>query len=259
MSEQKRDNSVIAAGVAAIVSGGLVYAALALWQPAPGGAAFENAVRDYLVSNPEVLVEVNDALNARRDAEARTRSEEMHAVSQQALEEIGADALLDPMVAYVEGPDDATMTVVEFFDYRCGYCKASLPAMKAVLESRDDVRFAFIEYPILTEQSAIAAHAAVAARRQPGMYMPFHLALMEAQGDLPRERILAIAEDVGIDVEQLVADMEDPEVMASLDASLALADTLQIGGTPTFVINGEVRAGAVDEATLNALIDGAES
>ena len=246
MAQSNILNTVVTAGIAALVSVG-VYAGLN-YVERPRGAAFEQAVRDYLVANPDVLVEMDRALAVQQEAQRQVQR-------QAALDAVGMEALLDPMVAYVEGPDDAAATIVEFFDYRCGFCKRSLPAIKSVLEERDDVRFAFIEYPILTDQSLIAARAAIAARRQPGLYVPFHLALMETEGELPLERILQIAGEVGLDVEQLQADMEDPSVTETLEASHALAEQLQVSGTPTFVVNGEVRVGQVTEELLESYID----
>jgi protein-disulfide isomerase len=251
MSKSESNNSVFAAGIAAIVSGGLVWAVLSFLQPQTP-ANFETAIHDYLVSHPELLVEMNQELLARREADRQAQQ-------QSAMDAIGVEALLDPMIAYVEGPENPTATVIEFFDYRCGFCKASLPAMKAVMAERHDVRFAFVEYPILTDDSVVAARAAIAARRQDDKYVPFHLALMDTQGDLPLERILSIAEEVGLDVEQLQADMDDQAITDSLEASRTLADNLQVNGTPTFVINGQIRAGAVDQDLLNSLIDGSAS
>ena len=247
MSQTHSKTTIIAAGIAAILSGGVVYAALTFLLPGSAGPNFDMAVHDYLVENPEVLIEMEQALAARQESEQQL-------ARQEALDALGVDALLDPAISFVAGPDDAEITVIEFFDYRCGFCKASLPAMKSALASNSDVKFAFVEYPILTDDSLVAARAAVAARRQPGMYMPFHLALMETQGDLPLERILAIAETVGIDIAQLQIDMEDSVILENIEASYSLAQNLHINGTPTFVINGKFFVGQVSEAQLFSYI-----
>ena len=252
MSINNSSTTIFAVALSAILSGGAVYAALTFLQPASAGPGFNAAVHDYLVENPEILIEMEQVLAVRQESEQQ-------AVRQQALNAVGIDALLDPTVSFVEGPDDAKATVIEFFDYRCGYCKATLPAMKAVLADRPDVRFAFVEYPILTDDSLVAARAAVASRRQAGMYMPFHLALMETQGDLPLERILSIAESVGIDVAQLQVDMEDPSILESIEKSYALAQDLRVNGTPTFVINGKMVVGQISEAQLISYIDQEQS
>jgi protein-disulfide isomerase len=139
------------------------------------------------------------------------------------------------------------------------HCKASLEAMKKAVATNSKVRFSFIEYPILTADSLVAARAAVAARQQPGKYVPFHVALMATSGDLPKERILAIAKTSGLDVAKLAKDMDDPAVTASIDASHALAQKLHVDGTPTFVINGQFWVGELTDAKLQSLIKAGES
>lgn len=240
-----------AAGVAAIVAGALGFAFASLGGIGRG-PGLETAVHDYLVENPQVLMEMQDALIAQRDAENQRLRDE-------ALAAAGLAALTDPGVAFVVGPEDAAVTVAEFFDYRCPYCKASLTAVETALADHADVRFAFIEYPILTEDSALAAHAAVAARRQPGKYIPFHIALMKTTGELPRERILAIAVEAGLDLEKLETDMADPAVLATIDAAHALADRLRVSGTPTFVINDKFSVGQLTGDQLERLIEEARS
>jgi protein-disulfide isomerase len=208
--------AALAAG-ALVLAIGLAVVAMFQFAPAPAGdAAVERVVRDYLLENPEILIEMQGRLEEKQlAAEAQARDE--------ALAKLGREALIDPNVAFVSGPADAKVTVVEFFDYRCGFCKASLPAIKAALEKHKDVRFAFVEFPILSPESLYAARAAVAARRQPGKYVPFHLALMESTGNLPAERVLDIARSVGLDVTQLQKDTESPATQASLQASNAVA------------------------------------
>jgi len=253
MSQKHSNGTILAAGFAAIMSGSLVYAALTLWQPISEGPRFEMAIHDYLIEHPDVLIEMQQILVARQGSDQQV-------ARQEALDLIGVDALLDPAIAYVEGPDNASVTVIEFFDYRCGFCKASLPAVKSALaENGADMKFAFVEYPILTEDSLVAARAAVAARRQPGTYVPFHLALMETQGDLPLERILSIAETVGIDIGQLQNDMADPAILENIEAAHDLAQELLVNGTPTFVINGEFVVGQISEEELSSYIEANQS
>ena len=244
--------------IIAVLMGGLALASslalgFALFAPKAGmrdSAAVEQIVRDYLMNNPEILVEVSNALDVQR-------AEEEEAARNTALAELGADALVDPNLAYVHGPDGAPV-VAEFFDYRCGYCKASLPAVQAAIDADQNVRFAFIDFPILTPDSIVAAKAAVAARRQEGKYLPFHLALMRTQGELPKERILAIAQEAGLDVARLEADMESEEVTQTIEAAHALADRLQINGTPTFIIDGEFVIGEISAEELQQRIEAAQ-
>jgi protein-disulfide isomerase len=248
----------LAALAACVLVAGWTLAANAPQRPAPARqtaqpmtrAQVEKIVREYLVAHPEILIEMSTALQRKQEAEgAQARGA--------ALAKVGLRALLDPKVAFVTGPANAKVTVVEFFDYRCGHCKASLPAIKS-LAGRGNVRLALIEYPILTADSVLAAHAAVAARRQSGpKYLAFHFALMATSGDLPRERILEIARGVGLDVARLQRDMQDPAVIASVKASQDLAQRLHLDGTPSFVINNKVVVGELTVAELAALIKAA--
>lgn len=212
-----------------------------------GRAQIEQVVHDYLLAHPDIIIEMTNQLDrnqAASDDKART----------DALFQLGTKALIDPKVAYVEGPEDAKVTVAEFFDYRCPHCKASLQAMKTLAEKNKDIRIAYIERPILTPDSLVAARAAVAARRQPGKYVPFHFALMQTTGELPKQRILDIAKSVGIDTAKLEKDMADPAVIQQVEQSNALADTLHFNGTPTFVINDRIVVGEVSAEELQSLV-----
>jgi len=207
----------------------------------------EQVVQEYLLTHPDIIVQMSNRLNSQQAAaDDKVRSDALFQAG-------GSKALLDPKVAFVEGPADASVTVAEFFDYRCPHCKASLPAIKDLMSSGMKIRFAFIENPILTPDSRVAAIAAVAARRQPGKYVPFHLALMETAGELPTERILDIAKNVGIDTAKLEKDMMDPAVLASVEQSKALAAQLHFNGTPTFVVNDRIVMGELTSNELQTL------
>ena len=163
-------------------------------------------------------------------------------------------AFFDPKIAFVTGPADAKNTFVEFYDYDCPFCRASLPAIRKFYEAnKDKVRFAFIEYPIeqLHGPSAIfAAKASLAARRQREQYMDFHFALLAEEGAITEAMIYANAAKAGMDVAKLKADIQDPEIQKSLDASIALARKTGIDGTPTFILNGKLRPGMLEDATI---------
>jgi protein-disulfide isomerase len=213
-----------------------------------GRAQIEQVIHDYLLAHPDILVEMSNRLDRQQTAsEDKQRTD--------ALFDIGVKALFDPKIAHIEGPENAKVTVAEFFDYRCPHCKASLGAMKALVEKNKDVRIAYIERPILTADSVLAARAAVAARRQPGKYVPFHFALMATVGELPKERILTIAKTVGIDVAELEKDMDDPAVIEQVDQSNALANQLHFVGTPTFVVNDQIIMGELTTEELQRLVD----
>lgn len=207
----------------------------------------ERQMNNYLLAHPEIL----PAMMAR----AQALDDERQAAKQaQAMKKVGHSAFFDPAVAFVTGPADAKQTLVEFYDYDCPFCRASLPAVKKFYEAnKDKVRFSFIEFPIksLHGESAVqAARASLAARRQPEHYMDFHFALLGQEGEITDETIADEAAKAGMDVAKLKADMQDAAIEKSLAASIALAHKVGVDGTPTFVLNGKVHPGAMDEETL---------
>lgn len=210
-------------------------------QEAADQAAFEERVRAYLLAHPEVIVEALQELDRRQKAEAEVRQKQ---------------AILDHRDDLVGSADDpvagnpaGAVTVVEFFDYRCPYCKAVAKEMIATLQAEGDVRIVFKEFPILGADSELAARAALAADLQ-GKYLPFHQALMAHKGALDRAAILDIAGTTGLDVGRLEIDMDSAAVETIIARNLALADALDIGGTPAFVIGDTLVPGAIDMKTL---------
>lgn len=218
----------------------LAACALALVVAAPASAQTFNAqeqaeiravVRDYLVNNPDVLREALEALQERAESQ---RWERMKSDSRD----------------FSIGPADAPIVIVEFFDYRCGFCHAALEWVKDIAGSRTDVRIVLKEFPILSQESMEAATAAVAAMPQ-GRYWAFHQAMMAFRGELNSARIDAIATQVGIDVPRMRRAMGSPDVIRVLEENRALAVDMNNTATPLFVINGEVIAG-FDRARLDA-------
>ncbi len=209
---------------------------------APGGADLDAAIRNYLLSHPEVL---REAMDPARQLASKVRAHRAELLSGEGV----------PMLGDVA----AEVTVVEFFDYRCGFCKRSLDAVRAAL-SRAGVRLQMREYPILGEDSVRAARIALAAARQ-GAYGEAHFALMSHEGDYGEATVERIAADLGLDLEQLRADMASPEVEALIAANRAMASRLGVTGTPAFLVLGpervEISPGALDAGRMNALIDAA--
>ncbi|HEX9159478.1 MAG TPA: DsbA family protein [Rhizomicrobium sp.] len=209
----------------------------------PFAAANANAVHAYLVSHPEVLAEMTDRLQAKQDEDADS-------ARQAAVNKLGLKAFFDPKVAFVTGPANAKTTVVEFFDYNCPYCRASLPAMKKFFVAHRDARFAFIEFPIKGPRSTIAARAAMAARKQPEKYIAFHFALMSQDGPVDEKTVYDVARQNGIDIDRLKSDMQSPAIDRSLAQAQTLASAAKIDGTPAFIVDGRMHEGSVDDATL---------
>lgn len=217
-------------------------------QEARSDAEIEQIVRRYILENPEIIEEALIELQSR--AQARERQGTMQAV------EANADAIYASAGDPVIGPDDARATIVEFFDYRCPYCHMTNDWLQSVIADHGgDVRVIFKEFPVLGEQSTLAARAAMAVWEQgEDVYLAFHDALMSASGPLPAERIDEIAEDAGADVEAMRAAMDSEAVTAHLDAVRALAREIGISGTPFFIIGGDIIPGA-DIARLETALD----
>jgi protein-disulfide isomerase len=209
----------------------------------------EKIVREYLLREPEIIYQALEELQ-RRQAEAE-------AARQQAAIADNRSELLNDPASPVGGNPDGDVTLVEFFDYRCAYCRRVVSSMRALLDEDRDLRVVFKELPVLGPDSERAARAALASRRQGG-YVPFHFALMAAE-DLSLPGIRAAAAAVGLDPDRLEADMSAPEVNAAIQANYALANELGIEGTPAFVIGTQLIPGAVDKARLEQLIREARS
>ena len=208
-------------------------------------AALGKQIREYLIANPEVLVEAMQELERKQDSQRDT-------VAQKAITENHAALVSDPE-SPIAGNPNGDVTIVEFSDYQCPYCKRTHPAVKALLESDGKIKLVFKDLPILGEASRIAALAALASRAQ-HKHLAFHNALMEFNGKIDRDKIMGIAGSVGLDVAQLQKDMDDPKLKEIIDHNLALASALGVRGTPAFVIGNQFVPGAVDADTLKQLV-----
>lgn len=211
---------------------------------------FDRRVRDYILNNPEVILEAVQRLQQRqRNAQAS----DMHAIIAARAEEI----FWDPD-SPVGGNPEGDVAIVEFFDYNCPYCRRVAPVMDEAEAADPDLRIVYKEYPILGPNSIFATRAALAARKQ-GKYVPFHKALMQANRVVDEGTVIEVATGVGIDITRLRADMEDPAVRAAVERNLQLARDLRITGTPSFVVGNEIVRGATDLTTLQALVARARS
>jgi protein-disulfide isomerase len=214
--------------------------------PAPADA-FEQRVRDYLLKHPETVVE---ALQRYQQAQqADTASLDRAAIASQ------KDALFNDALAPVGGNPEGDVTLVEFFDYNCPYCRRVAPAVLEAEQRDPQLRIVYKEFPILGPNSEYAARAALAAHRQnPEKYIELHNALMASSGVVDEARVLEAARSAGLDLGRLKAGMEDPAISEAIARNLAAAEALRITGTPGFVIGNYVFRGATDTATLEALI-----
>jgi protein-disulfide isomerase len=213
----------------------------------------EQIVRDYLVKNPEILVEMSNALRAKQESQQSVNDKAM--IQAHASDLYGAK---DPEAGNPKGK----LTVVEFFDYNCGYCKRAHPLVKQLLTEDKDIRYIYKQFPILSPTSAYAARAALAVQlSQPEKYQAFHDALYSHQGPLASEaQVKQIAESAGINWSKAQAKFKDASIDKTLGTNRALAEAMNISGTPGFIIGDQILRGAPrDMASLQDVIKDARA
>ncbi|HRD74446.1 MAG TPA: DsbA family protein [Hyphomicrobiaceae bacterium] len=204
----------------------------------------EKIIREYLIANPEVMIEVQTALEAKME---KIKAEKMKTMLGQV-----AGRLYRSPTAAVAGNPSGDVTIVEFFDYNCGYCKVSLAAVAKVIEGDPKVRVVFKEVTFIgRETSAGASRIALAARKQ-GKYWEVHRALLENKGVVNEALALKVAEKFGLNMDQLKRDAASAEIKKELDDATALAESLGIDGTPFFLVGDRVISGA-GESLANSL------
>lgn len=202
-------------------------------------------VRDTLLKNPEIIMEAMQVLQAKQQ-------EQQAQMQKIALEDIRKNKL-ESAITPSGGNPKGDVTLVEFFDYQCGYCKRAFPGVMEVINSDKNIRYIFKEFAILGPESEIAARAALAAQKQ-GKYMDFHTAMMKVNGRLSEDKILKTAESVGLEIKKLQDDMKSNEVTEEIVSTREIAQRLNITGTPGFIIGDEIIAGAVPPETLKEVI-----
>jgi protein-disulfide isomerase len=238
--------SLILSGVAAALSGAALLIAAGMIEigeaPAPN---IEAQTRAYLLDNPEVILDAIGRLEERQQA---AEADELKTALRDNAEEI-----FNSPTSPVMGNPDGDVTIVEFFDYNCPYCRQAMPMLAEAAGADPSLRLVFKVWPILGPGSEDAARLALATARQQ-KYEAFHKALMAQSGRVDKRAALDVAAGVGLDVERLKRDLNDPEIAAEIARNLALADALRITGTPTFVVGNEIIRGLVDLTTLQRVI-----
>lgn len=207
--------------------------------------AIDSIIHDYLMQHPDVLIA---ALRAAQDKLDRDND----AKATKAVARHRRDIFDNPATPAAGNPE-GDVAIVEFFDYRCPYCKQVQPELESLVQQDPKLRLVYKEFPVLGPASVTAAHAALAAQRQ-GKYDAFHAAMMAAHGQITDSTVYQVAASVGLDVDRLKRDMAAPEVAQALKANSALADVLDIHGTPAFIIGDRVVPGAVDLDALKTMV-----
>ncbi|MPY76100.1 MAG: thioredoxin domain-containing protein [Alphaproteobacteria bacterium] len=228
-----------------LFAAGAAGATGAIAADAPDKQALDQAIRSYLLEHPEVIIESLEKFEQKQRA-ARDRASADALASRQ-------DELYNHPMTPVTGNPKGDVTIVEFFDYQCGYCKRAMQTVLEVQKEDPSVRIAWKELPILGPASKFAARAAMAAERQ-DKYLDFHVAVMGNRGPLTPDTVFQLAKKAGISVDRLKRDMADPAIEKYLQDTLQLAQQLGINGTPGFVIGGKLVPGAIEKDQLKELI-----
>ena len=238
--------------LAPLLSAGAVVALLAAPVAAPAEEkldreAIEKIVREYIAANPEIVADALQALE-KKQAEAQ-------AAEQKALIKRSGSLLFDSSRQIVLGNPKGDVTVVEFFDYNCGYCKKALPDMLSLIEKDPNVRIVLKEFPVLGPGSTDAAKVAVAiGRAAPEKYLDFHKRLLTMRGQADKAKAIEAALAVGVPQATLDKALADKEVEATIEEVYGLAGALGLSGTPSYVIGEEVVPGAIGLSKLQARI-----
>jgi protein-disulfide isomerase len=202
----------------------------------------EGLVREYILQHGEILIESVNNYQAKQEAEANKESEKK---AKDLVESFKKD---DKTLAMAGNPD-GDVTVVEFFDFNCGYCKKAFEEVQSLLKDDKNVRIVFYDMPILGPNSLEMAKWALAAKKQ-GKYFDMHKALIQHQGDADEKTLKKLAKDAGLDAEQLAKDKDDPSIEAELKKHIETAQSLGIQGTPGFIIGDKIYRGYVPYSVM---------
>lgn len=211
-------------------------------------AAFREEVRAYLLENPEVLIEAMDVLHSREEQSAAQRDLEMLAAN--------ADAIFASPSDWVGGNPEGDVVLVEFMDYRCGYCRKAYTEVEELVKSDGNIRFVVKEFPILGEASLLSSQFAIAVLQLHGdlAYKAAHDGLIDLRGEPNGETLARLASDLGHDPQPILDRMNSDDVMAVIKANHALADAMEISGTPTFVTKGMMVRGYVPLEAMRQIV-----
>jgi len=232
----------------------LLCAAFALTAPRPATASdftpdqkkqIDALIQDYLENHPDMLLKAIEKADEKLKSDAKDRSAKALADHRQQV--------FDDPASPTAGNPNGNVTLVEFFDYRCPYCKQVQPSLEKLLGADHQLRFVYKEFPVLGPDSEIAAHVALAARKQ-GKYDAFHRAMMAATGHIDEDVIYKVAASVGLDLDRLKQDVKAPDIDKQINDNIELGQTLDVDGTPAFIVGNTIVPGAVSLSDLQQLI-----
>ena len=217
--------------------------------PASGPTSeIEKVVRDYILKNPEVIVEALQIFEQRQEAEFNERQKSLIASNH--------DVLVSSAHQSILGNPDGDVTLIEFFDYNCGFCRDSLEHLQKLVAEDDKLKIVLKEFPVLGPDSQDAARVAIAASKiDPDKYLKLHVQLLKTRGQANKRIALSIAEQLDYDMDALRGKMSETVIDESINEVYGLANQLGLTGTPTFIIGNEVMPGAVGHDVLREKLD----
>jgi len=246
-------SSLLRIGQAVALLGTLVMAPAAMAQSAvftdQQKQVIGEIVKDYLIKNPEVLTEVI--------AELEKRQSEAQQVAQAGAVKETRQSLLNASHSYVVGNPSGDVTLVEFFDYNCGYCKKALADVQTLMKSDPKLRVVLKDFPVLGPDSVEASRVALAVKNQlqGQKLLDYHVKVMDTRGRVNGERAMTVAKEMGVDTGRLQKDIESAEIRNALQENMALGDKLSLSGTPAFIVGETVIPGAVGLEPLKQLVN----
>jgi protein-disulfide isomerase len=197
----------------------------------------EKIIENFLIKNPQLLRSVLD--NYKKNTELEKKKKAI-----QSLKSFKNPGIFQK---------NADVTIYEFFDYNCGYCKSVVKTIIETISEDKKINVVFVEFPILSQQSYAAAVAALASKKQ-NLYNKFHLSLMKIRGKVDDKRVFKTAKEIGLDVQQLKIDMNDPDISNQLNKNREIAKLLNLNGTPAFIIGDVIYPGALSKENLKEII-----
>ena len=237
--------AVLLAGLLAVTAAPVLAQSTAKALTPAQERAVRKLVRDYLIKNPEIIIEAMQKLREKRQQVERDRIGKVLVAYRTQIFE-------NPQ-SPIAGNPKGDVTIVEFFDYQCSYCKAVMERLLETVKSDGKIRLVFKEFPILGPNSVFAARAALASRNQ-RKYFEFHELLMGFKGKLSQEAVFVLAKSIGLDTKRLAKDMNDPVIRKIIARNFQLAQLLKINGTPAFIIGDRLVPGALSKQQLDTFI-----
>ncbi len=209
---------------------------------------FREEIRNYLLDNPEVIMEAVRVLEERQ--------QQAQAVAEQDFIAANADAIFNDGFSWVGGNPDGNVTVVEFIDYRCGFCRRAAPEVEKLLANDDNIRLVMKEFPILGDDSVVMSRFAIATHQIAGdeAYKLVHDVLLQTNGDVGEGRLRRIATDLDLDADAILAQMGSPDVTEIIAQNRALAQSLSIQGTPSFIVGDEILRGFLPADQMSVIV-----